>query len=205
MKGATIYYQHHPSSKWIKEGNSLIKREDKKIPSRNILQNEHFHVMSYTRLSGGKGVLYFTSAPFPSTSAESGSSSQKQSSFAAVPPPTAAWWLGACHGVPGWDSQPCSGSPPPTSGCYTAGGLWANLSIWVAYSGPKQLSKTVLGLSPTCPGSLPRSRASGPPPPSIPFAPHRGAGTLERLCSSSYTVTLISQGPPCLLTAPEPF
>lgn len=63
MKGATIYYQHHPSSKWIKEGNSLIKREDKKIPSWNILQNEHFHVLHQAFRRERGFVLYLCTLP----------------------------------------------------------------------------------------------------------------------------------------------
>lgn len=84
-------------SKWIKEGNSLIKREDKKIPSLTILQDEHFHLLhqAFRRV---RGLGFFPSATFrigalPSANAERGSS-QERAPFAAVPPPGVAWGLG---------------------------------------------------------------------------------------------------------------
>lgn len=120
-----------------------------------------------------KGGLCFISAPFQMRvlpSASAGCGSRQKLAHPAVPPPSASLWLGAHWGVPGQGSQPCSGCPSPAPGCCVAGSLSATPSIQGACPGPERMSsKTLLGLSPTCPGLVPHSRAPGPPLPLGPF------------------------------------
>lgn len=161
MKAPTIYYYHCHQASGSRKEILWSRVRTRKCPSWTSCRMNIF--IFDTRLQGGKGFCTLSLH-----SSKSGLSSEPTQRVAAAEmglifcghPRQPAGWVPAVMS-PVRTSSPALASALLSPRVLHSRSLYADPSVWDACSGPLQPNgKTVLGLTPTCPGSLPCSRAA---------------------------------------------